>query len=112
MTEALDEIAKTEGFSSWSLLLAKSKELIPKTQEDILNYLNPGDLMLIGARPGLGKTTFTLQILLQAVKEKRQCYFFSLEYSRRDLAAKLADLDESIGQNNPFIHFDFSDEIS
>src|SRR5688572_17468392 len=81
MTEALDEIAQREGYSSWSLLQSKAKkELFPKTCEEILEYLNPGDLMLIGSRPGLGKTTFTLKILVQAVNEGRRCFFFTLEY--------------------------------
>jgi len=112
MAEALKEVAKSEGYSSWSLLQSKAKDMFPKTSEEILGYLNPGDLMLIGSRPGLGKTTFTLQLLLQAVKEKRRCYFFSLEVTHKDVASKVADLDENIGQNNPFLKFDFSDEIS
>jgi replicative DNA helicase len=112
MSDALNEIAKTEGYSSWSLLHSKHKDIYPKTREDILNYLNPGDLMLIGSRPGLGKTTFTLQILLQAMHEKRQCYFFSLEYTLKDVAGRLAKLDESIGMQNPYLTFDFSNDIS
>jgi replicative DNA helicase len=112
MTDALNEIARQEGFNSWSLLQAKAKELVPKTREEVLGYLNPGDLMLIASRPGLKKTTFTLQILLQAAKEKRSCFFFTLEYGHRDVAAKLADLDETIGYNHEYLNFDFSDDIS
>lgn len=112
MTEALDEIAQTEGFSSWSLLQAKVRDSIPKKREDILGYLNPGDMMLIASRPGLGKTTFALQILLQAAKENRKCFFFTLEYSHKDVASKVANLDESIGEKHPNLSFDFSDEIS
>lgn len=112
MAEALNQIAQREGYSSWSLLQAKAKNLFPKTWEEILEYLNPGDLMLIGSRPGLGKTTFTLKILLQAVNEGRRCFFFTLEYSRKEIAAKVADLDEQIGENHPKLTFDFSDEIS
>jgi len=105
MTEALNRIAKAEGFSSWSLLQAKAKEILPKKKEDILDYLNPGDLMLIGSR-------FTLQILLQAMQDKRKCFFFSLEYNHKDVASKVANLDESIGQSNSLLKFDFSDDIS
>lgn len=68
MTEALDQIAQAEGFNTWSLLQPKVKAFTPKTKEDLLNHLHPGDLLLIDARPGLGKTTLTLQLLLQAIK--------------------------------------------
>jgi len=112
LAEALNEVAKAEGFNSWSLLQSKAKDLIPKMREDVLDYLNPGDLMLIASRPGLRKTTFTLQILIQAAKEKRKCFFFSLEYTHKDVASKMADLDESIGEFNNSLSFDYSNDIS
>lgn len=112
MTQALDLIAQREGFSSWSLLQSKSNELQPKLRENILNYLNPGDLFLLASRPGLGKTSFALKLLVQAVREHRTCFFFTLEYSKREVAARLADLDESIGESDSRAKFDFSDEIS
>ncbi|MCF8466221.1 MAG: replicative DNA helicase [Sneathiella sp.] len=112
MTEALDQIAKAEGFNSWSLLQSKVKAFTPKTKEDILSYLHPGDLLLIGARPGLGKTTFTLQLLLQAIKEERICFFFSLEYTQKVLSAKLVELDKKFEPNEPLLKLDLSDEIS
>lgn len=112
MTEALNEVAKQEGFSSWSLLQSKLKDIYPKTREEVLDFLHGGDLMLIASRPGLQKTTFTLQILLQAAKEKRKCFFFTLEYSRKDVASKVADLDESVGEFSSHLTFDYSDEIS
>jgi len=112
MTEALNLIARREGYSSWSLLRSKARDLFPKTREEILGYLNPGDLMLIGSRPGLGKTKFTLQVLMQAASEGRKCFFFTLEYSRREVASRVAELDESIGETRQKLSFDFSDEIS
>src|SRR5689334_1363306 len=87
MVEALNQIAQREGFASWSLLQSKTKDLIPKTREEVLGYLNPGDLFLIASRPGLGKTTFALQILIQAFHEHRTCCYFSLESHKRDVAA-------------------------
>ena len=112
LSEALNEVAKSEGFNSWSLLQSKAQELFLKRKEDVLGFLNPGDLMLIAARPGLGKTSFTLEILVQAMKEGRKCYFFSLEYRLKDIAARLADIDESVGHYNENLKFDFSDDIS
>lgn len=112
MNQALDTVAKEEGFNSWSLLASKAKDVFPKKKEEILNFLNPGDLMLIASRPGLRKTTFTLEVLIQAVNAKRKCYFFSLEYNFKDIVSRVADIDESIGANNEYIQFDFSDEIS
>tara|TARA_Y100000590_G_scaffold323369_1_gene366623 strand:- start:330622 stop:331341 length:720 start_codon:yes stop_codon:yes gene_type:complete len=112
LNEALDVVAREEGFSSWSLLASKSEELLPREQGEILGFLNAGDLMLIGARPGHGKTTFALELLVQGMREKRQCFFFSLEYTFKDVLSKVADLDTSIGANNEYLHFDFSDEIS
>src|SRR4051812_24562923 len=98
MVEALDQIAQREGFSSWSLLQSKAKDLHPKIREEILGYLNPGDLFLIASRPGLGKTTFALQLLVQAFHENKTCCFFSLESSKRDVAARIADLDKTLGE--------------
>jgi replicative DNA helicase len=112
MTEALNQIAQREGYSSWSLLQAKAKDLFPKVREEILDYLNPGDLFLLASRPGLGKTTFALQLLVQAFRAGRTCRFFSLEYSKREVASRIAELDETVGELNPKIKFDFSDEIS
>jgi replicative DNA helicase len=112
MIEALNQIAQREGYSSWSLLQSKAKDLYPKKREDILGYLNPGDLFLLASRPGLGKTTFALQILIQAFHENKTCCFFSLEYSKREVAARMAELDENIGEMDSKFRFDFSDEIS
>ena len=111
MTEALNLIAQREGFISWSLLHSQTMNFLPKTREEILSYLNPSDLMLIGARPGVGKTTFSMKMMIQALKEGRRCFFFTLEYSKREVVQKIAELDESSVENSG-LTIDFSDEIS
>jgi len=112
MIAALDQMAQAEGFASWSLLQAKVKAMIPNTYDEVLDYLVPGDLVLIGARPGLGKTTLTIQILLQAMREGRSCHFFSLEYTAEQAAAKVASLDAGPDQIAGKLTLDISDDIS
>lgn len=111
LNAALNDIAKAEGFASWSLLQSKAKNYIPKTAEDILDYLNPGDLLLIGARPGLGKTTLALELLLRGRKQDRACFFFSFEYTHAEIERKLSSLDGDFAVGDPRLSLDFSDDI-
>lgn len=63
-TAALDLIAKREGFESWSLLQSKKDDMFPKSYDEILGFFNPGDIVLVGARPAKGKTVFTMGLLV------------------------------------------------
>ena len=55
-----------------------------------INGLNKSDLVLIAARPAMGKTSFALNIGLNfAKKYDRTVAFFSLEMSREQLAMRL-----------------------
>ena len=52
--------------------------------------LNKSDLILLAARPGMGKTSFDLNVLLHAGKfSGKTVVFFSLEMSREQLAMRL-----------------------
>lgn len=52
--------------------------------------LNRSDLILLAARPGMGKTSFALNIARHvAVKAKKKVAFFSLEMSKEQLASRL-----------------------
>ncbi len=52
--------------------------------------LNRSDLILLAARPGMGKTSFALNIAKHvAVKAKKRVAFFSLEMSKEQLASRL-----------------------
>ena len=55
-----------------------------------INGLNKSDLVLIAARPAMGKTSFALNIGLNVAKKyDRTVAFFSLEMSREQLAMRL-----------------------
>ncbi|MEO0360506.1 MAG: DNA helicase, partial [Pseudomonadota bacterium] len=54
--EALDRVAAEEGFRSWSHLAASASASGARPAARILAALRPGEVVLIGARPGQGKT--------------------------------------------------------
>lgn len=108
--QALDRIAVKEGFARWSLLAAQESATAPAST--LLASLAPGDLMLLGARPGHGKTQLSLELTVEAMKSGRRGVFFTLEYSTTDIL----DLFKSIGQDptdfRDRFELDASDAIS
>ena len=55
-----------------------------------ISGLNKSDLILLAARPGMGKTSMALNILLEAGKKSgKNVVFFSLEMSREQLALRI-----------------------
>src|SRR6266853_1554601 len=77
--QALDRIASREGFHAWSLLAAKATSDRPA--ERFLEQLSSGDLALIAARPGQGKTLFSLKLAVETMRRGNQAAFFTLEFT-------------------------------
>ena len=76
--------------------LAASESAIPGLSTGLTDLdrassgLNKSDLILLAARPGMGKTSMALNILLEAGKKSgKNVAFFSLEMSREQLALRL-----------------------
>ena len=57
--------------------------------DELLGGMYPGTLVIIGARPGIGKTSFGLAIAANAAAYGR-VLFFSLEMGREELVERLA----------------------
>ena len=58
--------------------------------DDTITGLNRSDLIILAARPGMGKTSFALNIARHAaVTARKRVAFFSLEMSREQLASRL-----------------------
>lgn len=65
--------------------------------DKMITGLNKSDLLILGARPGMGKTAFALNIARNvAVDEKKTVCFFSLEMSRDQLAQRLLSSEAGI----------------
>ena len=93
-----------ETFDRLDMLNSKDKSLyqgIPTGISDLdstITGLNRSDLILLAARPGMGKTSFALNIARHVgVKEKRKVAFFSLEMTKEQLASRLLSTESRVG---------------
>ena len=108
--EALDRVAEAEGFRKWSLLSATASGTI--AGGELINQFCPGEMVLLGSRPGHGKTVMGLGLLVEAMKAGRRAVFFTLEYSTKDVTNLLRAVGVRQGQFDTLLEFDCSDEIS
>lgn len=108
--EALDRVAVQEGFRAWSLLTAKLSATKPASK--LFARLRPGDLVLVGARPGHGKTLMSLEIAVEAMKAGHRGMLFTLEYTDKDVADRFRDIGVEQKDFDGLFAFDSSDAIS
>jgi replicative DNA helicase len=74
--------------------------------------LRPGDLVLVGARPGHGKTLLSLELAVEAMKAGNKSVFFSLEYVERHVLDCFRAIGVERAQFGSLFEFDNSDAIS
>lgn len=107
---ALDRIAAQEGYVAWSLLVARASPAMPA--EKLFAQLSPGDLVLLGARPGEGKTLMSLKLAVEAMRSGHRSVFFSLEYSERDVLDRFRAIGVVPVDFDRLFTFDNSDDIA
>ena len=66
-----------------------------KDLDSIISGLNCSDLILIAARPGMGKTSFALNIA-KCVSEQNKTIFFSLEMNKEQLMSRVLSMESKI----------------
>lgn len=60
-----------------------------KSLDNKLGGINPGNLVIVSARAGAGKTTFALQTALNMCKEGHKVLYISLEMDTNEIATKI-----------------------
>jgi hypothetical protein len=108
--EALDRLAAKEGFSSWSLLAVKVSQAM--SAAGLFARLSPGDLVLVGARPGHGKTLLSLELTVEAMKSGNRGVFFSLDCTGKDVLNCFRMIGVDWAHYNGLFEFDISDAIN
>lgn len=106
--QALNQLAISEGFQSWSHLSAATQS---GPAHRTLQHLTPGTLVLLGARPGQGKTLLGLELAAKAGRIRRRGHFFTLDYHEADLARRIQDLGLDLAQVQRDVEVDTSDNI-
>jgi len=88
--DRLDELSKSD--SAIPGLSTGMRDLDVK-----INGLNRSDLLLVAARPAMGKTAFALNLCLNVAKKYNQTVaMFSLEMSREQLAMRLLSIESFV----------------
>jgi len=64
--------------------------------DNILVGMNPGDLILVGARPGVGKTAFAMNIAMNAASKKKTVAVFQLEMAKEQLVSRMLSSESFI----------------
>ncbi len=64
--------------------------------DKVITGLNKSDLIIVGARPGMGKTSFALNIARNVALKGKKVAFFSLEMTRDQIAQRLLSNEASI----------------
>jgi replicative DNA helicase len=85
--------------------------------DEQLSGLQPSSLVIVGARPSMGKTSFALGIAAHAAMERREpVLFFSLEMSHLELTQRLlcseAKVDSSRMRNGRLLQSDWPKVVS
>lgn len=107
--QALDRIAAREGFSAWSLLAATSTS--ETSVATLYSQLRAGELVLLGARPGQGKTLLSLGLAIESMKQGHHSAFFTLDFTQADVLACFSKLNEDPARFNERFLVDASDRI-
>lgn len=108
--QALDRVALDEGSNSWSLLATKAAQTAPAIK--LFPQLVPGDLLLVGARPGHGKTLLSLELAVEAMKSGHRSAFFTLDYTQGDVLGRFNAIGVDPVRFADRFSFDDSDAVS
>lgn len=107
---ALDEIAAREGFKAWSHLASVWQRQHPSRY--LYEQFRHGDLILVGSRPGQGKTLLSAGLAIEAMTRGHRATFFTLEYTATEVDKLFGALGRRLNEFRNRWLLDTSEEIS
>lgn len=98
VTEAYDRIAKLSGPDKEKYVGARTGFTL---LDGITSGLNKSDLIIIAARPGMGKTSFAMNIAVNvARRSEKDVVAFNLEMSKEQLATRILSTEALVDSNS------------
>ena len=79
---------------------------------ELFGELSAGDLVLVGARPGHGKTLMSLRLAVEAMRAGHRSAFFSLEFNTGEMLGRFRAIGTDPADFAHLFSFDNSDDIS
>lgn len=96
LPQALDEIDKIAKGVGVEGILTGFKPL-----DELTHGLHPGNMIILAARPAVGKSTLGLDIARHAsIHDKKTSVIFSLEMSRSEITMRMLSAEARVGLNN------------
>ena len=71
-----------------------------KDLDNLFNGLRGGDLIIVAARPGVGKTSFALNLAVNAAKLNTKVAFMSLEMGANQLIQRILCTEAQLNLSN------------
>ena len=68
--------------------------------DNLLTGLHGGELILVGARPSMGKTSFAINMATNAIHKGKKVAVFSLEMPREQIALRMLCCDAKVNMQN------------
>lgn len=97
ITEAYDRLGKISGPDKEKYIGARTGFTL---LDSIISGLNKSDLIIIAARPAMGKTSFAMNIAVNVAKRtERDVVTFNLEMSREQLALRILSTESLVDSN-------------
>lgn len=96
-------LAEVEGNIEMAFEGKKPGGLIPTgygSLDEIIGGVAKKDLVILAARPGMGKTSFALAIAVKAMKKGLKVKFFSLEMSAAQLITRIACSESGVNSQD------------
>ncbi len=107
---ALDQVAAREGFNAWSHVASTWQR--QDSSRSVYEHLRNGDLILVGARPGHGKTMLSVGLAVEAMARGHRAAFFTLECTTAEVDKLFKVIGRSPSEFRDQWMLDTSDDIS
>lgn len=98
--QALDLIAKQQGFSTWSLLSHQMCEGTVVSIQDLLQLLFRPTLLLLSADKNVGKSTLAINLTLTCINKGKHIHYISTHLSKSVFKQRLLSIHSGCSQQS------------